>query len=98
MFNETIFEIFPILETERLILRRHRLEDINDIHSIRSNEECMKYMDSNVYTLEESEEYVIKNINSFDNKDGIGWILIDKTSNEVIGDFSYWKLDKYNNR
>jgi ribosomal-protein-alanine N-acetyltransferase len=98
MFNDTIFEIFPILESERLIFRRHTLEDVNDIYSIRSDVDCMKYMDSNLYTLEESKDFVIKNINSFDNKEGIGWLIVAKNSNEVIGDFSYWKLDKSNNR
>jgi ribosomal-protein-alanine N-acetyltransferase len=38
------FTPFPILETERLILRRVENTDVNEIFSMRSNPETMKYI------------------------------------------------------
>ncbi|MDB5221553.1 MAG: ydaF 4 [Chitinophagaceae bacterium] len=38
------FDSFPVLETERLLLRKITMEDAEDIFLLRTNEEAMKYI------------------------------------------------------
>ena len=41
---ELNFDPFPVLETERLVLRRITLDDANDYFSMRSNVDAMKHI------------------------------------------------------
>ena len=97
--NETVFEVFPNLESERLRFRAYKKEDASTLLKIRAHKDVFKYMDSVVHqTIEESEKR-IKNIQTaFDESKGITWAIIDKKSNTLIGDFGIWKLDRQNSR
>lgn len=99
MINDNCFESFPILKSERLILRAITLEDAQYIQSIRNNPKVMEFMDSNNHeTLEDSKQFIQNNITSFKNKEGIYWAIIEKQTEAFIGDFSYWRIDKKNHR
>lgn len=95
MINDSHFEIFPQLESERLIFRKFNLSDAADIHSVRSNEKVMEYMDSNRHlTVQDSENFISKNLELFYKKEGIYWAIIEKSSNQFIGDFAFWKINR----
>ena len=99
MINEEYFINFPSLESERLIYRRFTLDDAKEIYAIRSHPEVMKYMDSTPHTsIKDSEEFIVKNFDSYKNSNGIFWAIIEKSSGVFIGDFSYWNFDKKNKR
>lgn len=99
MINDIYFEEFPHLESKRLVFRKFRLEDAVEIQSIRSDELVMKFMDSNRHnSILDSESFVSKNLDSYKNKEGIYWAIIDKQSGQFAGDFSFWKIDKSNQR
>lgn len=94
-FNEEVFDKFPVLETERLILREIKPEDVNEIYDIRSSEEAMKYFGHNVYTsLTEAEEMISAITNGFKNKEGIRWGIALKGSDRLIGSGGPWRLLK----
>ena len=38
------FTPFPVIETERLLLRRITNDDVNEVFELRSNPETMKYI------------------------------------------------------
>lgn len=99
MINEHVFDHFPFLESERLIFRAFKHEDAKHILNIRSNPKVMSYMDSASYeTLSDAAGFVEGNRKAHMNKTGICWAIIDKTTKDFIGDFSYWKLDRTNHR
>ncbi|UII20228.1 GNAT family N-acetyltransferase [Fulvivirga ligni] len=93
------FNSFPILATERLLLRSFQLSDAPSIYELRTDKAVMKYMDSDDHaSQEESERFVQNNINAYEKGDGVFWVIEDKVSKQFIGDVSFWKLDKHNSR
>jgi ribosomal-protein-alanine N-acetyltransferase len=99
MINEDYFRNFPVLETERLILRKIELKDAKDIQAIRSNPQVMTFMDSHAHeTVEDSENFIAEGLEIFGSKKGLFWGLVEKASGKFIGDFAFWKIDRKNCR
>lgn len=92
---EVNFNPFPVLETERLILRRIILEDATDYFEMRNNVDAMKYISQPIQkSVEETAEKILR-INEMVNfNDGIGWAVCLKTNNIMIGTVSFHKLFK----
>lgn len=91
--NIAIFSTFPRLESERLYFREFSLMDAQDLFLIRSNDDVMRFMDT--YKMESftDAENFIKSMNdSFNNKQGLNWIIIEKHSGDMIGYFGYWRI------
>lgn len=99
MINDIHFENFPQLESERLIFRAFTSKDAVDIQSIRSNDLVMSYMDSDYHkTIADSEHFILKNLERYQNKIGIFWAIIDKKEKQFIGDFAFWNISRENHR
>ena len=99
MIDETYFKHFPTLESERLLLRKLELTDAPEIQSIRSDERVMKYMDSERQSTEEhSERFISMKLKMYQENTGIFWAIIEKSTNTLIGDFSFFKMDHKNSR
>tara|TARA_R100001369_G_scaffold92866_1_gene140660 strand:+ start:32547 stop:33128 length:582 start_codon:yes stop_codon:yes gene_type:complete len=99
MINEIYFQEFPILKSERLVLRKLGKEDAKEIQLIRSDERVMKYMDSERHTnIEIAKNFVAENLSMYTQKRGMFWALIEISSQKFIGDFSFWKIDSKNSR
>ncbi len=97
--NDTIFETFPQLESERLFYKQFQEDDAETLFEIRANNEVMEYMDSypepDILSMKEK----IKEMNlSFHMKLGINWAIFEKLSSKMIGYFGIWKLDRDNCR
>ncbi|MCP4437781.1 MAG: GNAT family N-acetyltransferase [Aureispira sp.] len=91
--NDKVFERFPVLESERLVYRNYKKEDALDLLAIRSDEEVMRYMDSTPFRdMEDALKLIESCHDSFQNKEGINWIIVEKESNAVVGYFGYWRL------
>lgn len=87
--------IFPILETERLILRQLKIEDAKDLYSYFSDEEVMKYY--GMYPIENlmQAENIINNLNkSFEDSNGFRWAITIKGSDRVIGTLGFHNWSK----
>lgn len=99
MIDETYFEAFPVLDTERLNLRQLRLDDASQAFELRSNKKVMKYMDSELHTSIEASQGLVKSkIDSLKNHLGLHWAITEKGSDLMIGDFSFWQLDFQHHR
>ncbi|MBI9053996.1 MAG: hypothetical protein JEY96_09280 [Bacteroidales bacterium] len=46
IINNQIFNKFPKLESERMLFREFQISDANDLFLIRSNNQVMKFMDT----------------------------------------------------
>jgi ribosomal-protein-alanine N-acetyltransferase len=60
---ELNFDPFPILETERLVLRRTTLDDADDYFFLRSSPEAMKHICKPLHTSIEDTKTMIYKIN-----------------------------------
>jgi len=91
--NDKIFESFPNLESKRLIFREFVENDVSDLFQIRSNDQIMEYMDSYTHqTIQDSEKLINDIQKSFKDKTGINWAIIEKSTNQLIGYFGFWRL------
>ncbi len=99
MINELYFRDFPNLESERLFLRKLELKDAPDVQLIRSDEKVMAYMDSERHTtLQHSENFIAAKLKMYEERTGIFWAVIEKSTNTFIGDFAFFKIDKNHSR
>jgi len=97
--NETVFETFPELESERLYYRAYKKEDAETLLYMRSLKDVSKYLDTTVpKRVADIEKRIQVYHNAFNESKGITWAIIEKNSNALIGDFGIWQIDKQNAR
>ena len=74
-----------ILETERLILRKMTLDDLDSLYSVLSDAEAMKFYPT-PFDVQMIQDWIKRNIRRYD-RDGLGlWALVLKQSGKLIGD------------
>lgn len=89
------FNPFPVIETERLVLRRMMMDDAPDFFSIRSNVNAMKYVCKPLQnSIEEAKIKIIEINEMIDSNNGIGWCITFKNQTKIIGNLSFHKIDK----
>lgn len=76
---------FPILETERLILRQIVPEDINHIHNGLSNPDVIIYYGVSYETLEATKEQMDWYTELENNETGIWWAICSKDQHTFYG-------------
>ncbi|MBI3521003.1 MAG: GNAT family N-acetyltransferase [Bacteroidetes bacterium] len=92
---ELNFDPFPILETERLVLRRTTLDDAQDYFALRSNVDAMKHIAKPLQTSIEETKTLIYKINEMISfNDGISWAVCLKTDPKMIGSVSFHRIEK----
>ncbi|MGH4123157.1 MAG: GNAT family N-acetyltransferase [Clostridium sp.] len=93
---DSIFNEFPMLETERFILREVVETDYPAIYDIYSDEDAVKYQQiKSMSTIEQAKKSVEFFINGFKTKKFIRWCIALKKNDDVIGlitlhDFDIW--------
>jgi [ribosomal protein S5]-alanine N-acetyltransferase len=91
---DKIFSDFPILETQRLKLRKITLDDVEDMHLYCSNEEVPKYASWNAHnSLAETKETIQRIIDQWENKKLIHWGIEDKENRKLIGTIEFVTWD-----
>ena len=81
---------FPVLETERLILRQLSPHDIQDLFEYFSLDEVMEYYDLAPFKTAEDARQIIQHFNSeFEKGKGFRWALQLKSTGKVIGTCGY---------
>lgn len=89
------FNPFPIIETERLVLRRTTLEDANDYFALRSNAKAMKHICKPLQASVEETKTLICKINEMINfNEGISWAVCFKNQTKMIGSISFHRIEK----
>lgn len=84
------FTPFPVIETERLILRNLHQDDKNDLFEIRSNPATMQYIPRPLAKTVDDASQVITMILSFTSKnERINWAITEKGTNKLIGLIGY---------
>ena len=82
--SKSIQKSTMILETKRLYVREYTLEDLPASHTILSDKETM-YAWGHGFSIDESKEWLEKQLKSY-KENGFGiWAIIDKASGTIIG-------------
>lgn len=92
-------EVFPTLQTDRLVLSTHVPEDASAFYKLRSDSDFMKYLGQfPMQDFAEAEKRIASDIKSFTEKTGISWRISTKEGSEMIGYIGFWRIDFYNSR
>lgn len=84
------------IETDRLILRRFKIEDYKKVYeNWTSDKKTTRYLSWNTHDNEEvTKEYIQSKLSSYDKDFFFDWIVIRKEDNEPIGEISCVKFSK----
>lgn len=81
---------FPILETDRFVLRRITLEDANEIFDYFSKDEVTKYYNSDSFTdIQQAVQLIEKWDERFKGEQSIRWGIARREDNILIGSCGY---------
>ena len=93
------FDPFPLLETDRLVLRRIEESDVNEIFILRSDRRVMQYIERPPGKSTEDARLFIQKINELiKNNDAIQWAITLKNDPVLIGTICIWNISKENHR
>ncbi len=84
---------FPVLETERLLLRQPVLADRDAVFTIMADPQVLRYFGQLPMETAEQAENRLNNINqAFTQKTGIRWAISLRESSELIGSGGFWRF------
>lgn len=90
---EINFTPFRNLETERLLLRRVVIEDVNEIFALRSDQKVMKYIPRPlVKTAEDALAHIALIDEKIDSNEGINWAITLKGHPKLIGIIGHYRI------
>lgn len=93
------FTPFPVLVTERLVLRRFTETDAADLFEVRSNEAIMRYIARPLAKTLADADALIKVIDDLlTGNNGITWCISLKNEPKFIGSIGFWRIEKENHR
>ena len=89
------FTPFPILTTERLVLRRVTMNDDKEIFFQRSDASMNKYVNNPLaQTIDDAQAWMEKIDTIIDTNEGISWGVTLKGDDKLVGGFCYWNWEK----
>jgi ribosomal-protein-alanine N-acetyltransferase len=89
---------FPILETERLILRRPEISDASDVLVFRGDPIVQRFDDPIIHTVQEAQAFINELLEEFRTQSGISWVMELKETRIVIGAFGLHHWNQYHRR
>ena len=88
---DCVFQEFPHLETERLVLRRLYLSDAKSLFAILADEEVTKFYDDEAFTkISQAREQLESWAGGFDARRSVRWGITLREDDNVIGTCGYY--------
>ena len=84
---------FPVIETERLVLRQISMLDLDDYFALRNNPEAMEYLNKGAQTIEVVQDIIKRVETNLLNNTAINWGISLKSNPTFIGSIGYHKVD-----
>lgn len=92
-FDLTVLNKFPLLTTDRLILRAYTIEDASALLKLRTDPLVLNYMDRDPFkNLAESQKFAREKEEERLAHKGVSWVVTRKTNDEFMGDLAFWRL------
>jgi len=92
------FTPFPILTTQRVVLRQLMAYDEQDLFMLRSNEEVNRYLDRPIaQSSADALQFIEKINNAVGNNETIYWAIALKDNDKLIGSITLWNISVKNN-
>ncbi len=89
------FTPFPVLTTERLVLRRVTIDDDKEIFFQRSDKGMNKYVNNPLaQTIDDARAWMEKIDTIIDTDEGISWGVTLTGDDKLAGGFCYWNWEK----
>jgi ribosomal-protein-alanine N-acetyltransferase len=99
MHSPIIFDTFPEIVTERLILNEITMKDLDVFHALRSNKEIMKYIPGRLAkTKQDTIDIITNSHNLLAEGNNISWGIRIKVNNLLIGSIGYYRIQWSNLR
>ena len=93
------FSLFPVLKTERLVLRKLSLDDAEEIFFLRSDAKVNKYLDRpRATSIEDAHNFINKTNRAIENNECIDWAITFKDDSRLIGSICLWNLNEEENK
>lgn len=91
--------VFPIIETDRFILREIMDSDVEEVFEIRSNPELMKFIPRPICKIkEEAYLHIHKIQKGFEENESVNWGIAYKNDPKLIGIIGYVRMQPENFR
>lgn len=93
------FTDFPILQTERLLLRQISNDDADEMFSLRSNPEIMRFIPREMpKTIDDAVKHIEFMQGLLESGECINWAICMKEDNKLIGNIGYFRMQPENHR
>lgn len=90
---------FPVLETQRCMLRQYADTDAAGILELKQNEMVMKFLDvEKMQSLDEAHAFLKKVDELLQSNNGITWAICLKEETKFIGSIGLWRMIKEHHR
>jgi ribosomal-protein-alanine N-acetyltransferase len=98
MLNKT-FTPFPVIKTERIILRQLSLIDEKEIFALRSNTQVNKYLDRDLSnTIEDARKFIQRIVEFVKQNESIYWAITLSTNNILVGTICMFQFSNENDQ
>jgi ribosomal-protein-alanine N-acetyltransferase len=89
------FDTFPIIETQRMILRQVRITDVDEIYQLRNDTQTVEFTARPPFeSKKEAVELIEKMLASYASSDGLSWSITIKGEDKVIGGVGFWRFER----
>ncbi|QQS36666.1 MAG: GNAT family N-acetyltransferase [Ignavibacteriales bacterium] len=89
------FSNFPVLTTNRLLLRKVEMSDADEIFLLRSDPVVMKYLDRPPAKTLEDAKIFLQSISDLEkNNEAVTWAITIKENPKLVGTICYWNIKK----
>jgi len=97
-FIYNIFSRIPILETDRLVLRRMKIDDAEDMFDYARRADVTKYLTWDCHPNEAyTKDYLRYIQKQYEDGEFYDWAVVDKASGKMIGTCGFTSFDDDNN-
>ncbi len=90
MFERSLFSIMPVLETERLLLRKMEMRDAQDMYEYSRDPLVAKYVLWEAHSsVSDTKGYIRYMLRKYRNGEPSSWCIVEKATDKVVGTIGY---------
>ena len=93
------FSPFPVIKTPRLVLRKLKREDENEVYALRKDEEVNRFLDrEKAKSIEDAKSFISKILTNISTNQAILWAITLKDDDRLIGSIVYYNIEAKGSR